>query len=83
MVRTVEDAEVVATSVLLTTAIYSGPRAGELQALRWTDIDLAAGVIRVDRSWDRVTRQYVAPKSKAGRRKVPIPGVLRDALLEL
>jgi integrase len=41
--------------------------------------DLAAGVIRVERGWDQVEGE-VAPKSKQGRRKVPIPTVLRERL---
>jgi integrase len=34
------------------TAFYAGLRRGELQALRDEDVDLAAGVIRVERSWE-------------------------------
>ena len=63
-------------------ALYTGLRRGELMALRWEDVDLAAGVIRVERSWDTKERVTVAPKSRAGRRRVPIAGVLRDILAE-
>jgi integrase len=31
------------------TAMYAGLRRGELRALRWADVDLASGVIRVER----------------------------------
>jgi integrase len=34
------------------TAFYGGMRRGELRALRWEHVDLAAGVIRVEQSWD-------------------------------
>src|SRR6478735_8281623 len=34
------------------TAMFGGLRRGELQALRDADIDLALGVIRVERGWD-------------------------------
>jgi integrase len=64
---------------LWATAMYAGLRRGELQALKWTDIDLATGVVHVRRAWDRVAGE-LAPKSEAGERKVPIPGVLRDQL---
>jgi integrase len=37
---------------LWATALYGGLRRGELQALRWEDIDLAKGVMRVERAWD-------------------------------
>ncbi len=62
-------------------ALYGGLRRGELQALRWDDVDLARGVIRVERAWD-VREGEIEPKSRAGRRTVPIAAVLRDYLLE-
>ena len=61
------------------TALYAGLRRGELQALRWSDIDLKAGVIRVERSWDW-KEGIVGPKSSKGDRKVPIARVLREHL---
>jgi len=36
------------------TALYAGLRLGELKGLRWEDVDLAAGVLRVVRGWDVV-----------------------------
>lgn len=63
--------------VLWATAFYAGLRRGELRALRWSDVDLAGGVLRVERSWD-VKEGVIEPKSFAGRRKVPIAAVLRD-----
>jgi integrase len=61
------------------TAFYAGLRRGELQALRDEDVDLAAGVIRVERSWDPMAG-VIEPKSRAGVRKVPIVGALRAYL---
>ena len=66
---------------LWATALYAGLRRGELMALRWPDVDLAAGVIRVERSWDAV-EGYIEPKSAVGRRSVPVAAVLRDHLVE-
>jgi integrase len=66
---------------LWATALYAGLRRGELQALRWDDVDLAAGLIRVERSWDPAEGE-IAPKSRAGTRTVPIAAVLRSQLLE-
>ncbi len=60
--------------VLWATAFYAGLRRGELRALRWSDVDLAGGVLRVERSWD-VKEGVIEPKSFAGRRKVPIAAV--------
>jgi integrase len=63
------------------TALYAGLRRGELMALRWEDVDLAKGVIRVERAYDEKGRVHVEPKSRAGRRTVPIVGALRDELV--
>ncbi len=61
--------------------MYAGLRRGELLAISWSDIDLASGVIRVERSWDDKVG-IIGLKSKAGRRKVPIAAALRDHLTE-
>ena len=37
---------------LWATALYAGLRYGELRALRWENVDLAGGKIRVVESWD-------------------------------
>jgi integrase len=66
---------------LWATAFYAGLRRGEMVGLRWEDVNLADGVIRVRRGWDEVEGE-IAPKTNQGRRAVPIPGALRDYLLE-
>ena len=66
---------------LWATAMYAGLRLGELLALDWSCVDLAGGVIRVERAYDPKAG-FVEPKSKAGRRNVPIPAALRDHLVE-
>jgi integrase len=63
------------------TAMYAGLRRGELRALRVEDVDLASGVIRVERGWDPREGE-IDLKSEAARRKVPISGLLRDFLAE-
>lgn len=54
-------------------------RLGELRALKVGDVDLAAGVIHVRRSWDPKEGE-IPPKSAKGTRTVPIVPVLRDYL---
>jgi integrase len=56
---------------LWATAFYGGLRRGELRAMPWTHIDLAAGLIHVRRSWDDVEGDS-EPKTKAAIRRVPI-----------
>jgi integrase len=64
------------------TALYAGLRRGELMALRWDDVDLEGRRIRVARSWDVKEGLFVAPKSAAGDRSMPMLAVLRAHLLE-
>lgn len=61
------------------TAGLAGLRLGELQALRWRDVDLTAGLIRVRRSYAR-KHGVGAAKSYAGERDVPIFAALRPHL---
>jgi integrase len=65
-------------------ALYAGLRLGELMGLRWGDVDLSANVIHVRQAWDpKGGGQMVEPKSRAGKRRVPIPAVLRVHLARL
>ena len=61
------------------TAFYAGLRLGELLALHDEDVDLEDGVIRVERSWDP-REGFIEPKSRAGRRAVPVVAALRPHL---
>jgi integrase len=63
------------------TAMYAGLRRGELRALRWSDVDLANGKLRVERGWDDLEGE-IEPKSRTGRRTIPIAAALRDHLIE-
>jgi hypothetical protein len=51
-------------------------------ALDWAAVDLATGTVAVERNYDPKARQYVAVKSRAGRRRVPIAAVLQEQLVE-
>lgn len=66
---------------LWSTACYAGLRRGELRGLRWDDVDLEANVITVARGWDEREGE-IEPKSRKGRRTVPIAEPLRLVLLE-
>ena len=65
---------------LWASALYAGLRLGELQALDWADVDLEQNLIHVRRSWDRVSG-FIDPKSRSGKRRVPIINTLRAHLL--
>jgi integrase len=66
---------------LIATALLGGFRQGELLALRWSDVDLASGIIRVSRSYRK--GQFTKPKTKAARRAVEIPPELCEILKPL
>jgi integrase len=56
-------------------AITTGLRPGEMMGLRWADVDLAAGILRVQQASQRVRRVgriTKAPKSATGRRTVDL-----------
>jgi integrase len=72
------------------TAIGSGCRCGEFLALRWRDVDLERGTLRVDRSLERVatrtkrgvcyTLNFKESKSKRSRRSIPLPPFIVERL---
>ncbi|MGC2304768.1 site-specific integrase, partial [Candidatus Binatus sp.] len=76
---------------LFMTAAVTGARCGELFALRWSDVEMTksgeGSSIRIRRtvSWARlkdeaIRPRYFPPKTKAGKREVPIPAELLTAL---
>jgi integrase len=66
---------------LLLTAIFSGLRASELRGLKWDDVDLKKSEIHVRQRADKF-KSLGAPKSSSGRRTIPIPPILVNALKE-
>ena len=59
---------------------YTGLRIGELLALKWTDIDLAEGIITVSRTcydgkdaYGRTVRLTGKPKTRSSLRTIPLP----------
>ncbi|HXC14158.1 MAG TPA: site-specific integrase [Stellaceae bacterium] len=67
--------------VMITTAAFTGMRAGELRGLWWEDVDLTAGAERVvvrqcADQWGELGR----PKSKAGQRTIALASSLATEL---
>jgi integrase len=56
-------------------ALATGMRRGELLALRWQDVDLSAGTLRIAQSLEQTKAglRFKAPKTKYGRRTITIP----------
>ena len=75
-------APIIRESVAFSLACFAGLRRGEVLGLRRGDIDLEAGLIRIERQRVRVGGQLVTapPKSSAGVRIVPISPELAPIL---
>lgn len=75
-------APIIHESVAFSLACFAGLRRGEVLGLRRGDIDLEAGLIRIERQRVRVRGQLVTapPKSSAGVRIVPISPELAPIL---
>jgi len=61
--------------LLAALGLATGLRRGEMLALRWNDVDLRAGRLRVERSLEetRAGLQFKGPKTKHGRRTLSLP----------
>lgn len=83
LLRTAEETPLFALYVILAMV---GLRRGEVLALRWNDVDLEAGTLRVERQVQRIrgVPELVvrAPKSKTSRRVVALPDYCRTVLRE-
>jgi integrase len=69
---------------LFGTLSISGPRPGEIYALDWSAVylDVEKPYFRIERSWCSKGFRYYTPKTKAGRRTVPISAWLASVLRE-
>jgi integrase len=65
---------------LLVLALATGMRQGEILGLRWRDIDLASGQIRVQNQMRQ--GELAELKTEQSRRVVALPWIARQALLE-
>jgi integrase len=67
---------------LWAVAIGVGLRRGEALALRWSDVDLDGGTLRVEQSVQRVDGKlrFAPPKTARSRRTIPLPSVCVAAL---
>ena len=68
---------------LILAAVGTGLRQGELLGLRWSDVDLDAGILTVRHALDRRTGELVRPKTERSRRTIHLPLPVTTALNRL
>ena len=69
--------------MLAVLALHTGARRNELLALRWQDIDLDAGRLRIETALEQTSAYGIrvkAPKTKKGRRTIALPVSAVEAL---
>ena len=69
---------------MILTAIYTGARLGEIEALTWKDIDYINRTIKIDKSWDYLNGGGFKPtKNESSNRTIRVNQKLLDILSEL
>ncbi len=80
--RLLETARESSVYVAIVLAIATGARRGEILALRWTDVDLDAATIAINRALEKTKAgiAYKEPKTARSRRVVSLPAFAVEAL---
>jgi integrase len=76
--RLLEAAEGDRLHAFYVVAVTAGLRPGEMMALRWSDVDLEAGTLRVNRTLS--DGEFATPKAPRSRRKIELSNTARAAI---
>lgn len=68
---------------MILTAIYTGMRKSEIQALTWNDIDFLHSTISVSKSWDEKKKAFKPTKTESSNRTIKVNRQLLNRLAEL
>ncbi len=68
---------------MVITALATGVRQGELRALNWSNIDFQNNLINVEGAVKHGTLKIGAPKTKRGKRSIPVDQVTMNQLKQL
>lgn len=68
---------------MILTAIYTGMRKAEIQALTWKDVDYLHGTITINKSWDEKKKAFKSTKTISSNRTIKVNRQLLKTLAEL
>lgn len=68
---------------MILTAIYTGMRLSEIQALTWQDVDFTNQTITISKSWDAVEHQFKDTKNESSKRTIKVNPELLAYLVQL
>ena len=68
---------------MILTAIYTGMRKSEIQALTWNDIDFLHSTIAITKSWDDAKKAFKTTKTESSQRTIKVNRQLLNRLAEL
>ncbi|UVZ01471.1 tyrosine-type recombinase/integrase [Limosilactobacillus fermentum] len=57
---------------MILTALLTGIRKSEIQALTWNDLDFLHSTININKSWDEIEKAFKATKTLSSRRVIPV-----------
>ncbi|MDY5593891.1 MAG: tyrosine-type recombinase/integrase [Limosilactobacillus reuteri] len=68
---------------MILTAIYTGMRKSEIQALTWNDIDFLHSTISISKSWDEKEKAFKSTKTESSNRVIKVNRQLLKRLEDL
>ena len=71
------------SNYMILTAIYTGARLGEIQALTWKDINFMFKTITINKAWYETYRRFKSTKNESSNRIIRVNQKLLDIISEL
>lgn len=68
---------------MILTALLTGMRKSEIQALTWSDIDFMHATISISKSWNELTKEFKPTKTKSSKRVIKVDHQLLGYLKQL
>ncbi len=68
---------------MILLAIYTGMRLGEVQGLKWSDINFNFKTITISRSWNAIEHKYQEPKTESSKRTIRVNQEILKIISEL